>query len=100
MDEIINLDAVIVTNLHFDHFDSVAVEALPNDIKMFSQDENESLQLKEFGFTNVEVLKEDGIKLIKTSGKNFSEESVIEMFKSRNTATEVYGVIFNHKDEK
>ena len=104
MDEIIDVDAVIVTHLHFDHFDSVAVKVLPKNIKMFSQDENEALQLKEFGFTNVEVLKEEGvmfadIKLIKTPGKHFSEESVIEIFKSRNTATEVCGVIFEHKNE-
>lgn len=105
MDEIIDVDAVIVTHIHIDHFDPVAVEVLPKDIKMFAQDENEASQIKEFGFTNVEVLKEEGtmfgdIKLIRTPGRHTSEESIIEIFKSINTSTEVCGVIFKHKDEK
>ena len=105
MDEIINVDAVIVTHLHLDHFDPVAIEVLPKDIKMFAQDEDEVAQLKDAGFTNVEILREEGtifeeIKLIKTTGRHASDESIIEIFKAMNTASEVCGVIFNHKDEK
>lgn len=105
IEEIIDVDAVIVTHIHLDHFDPVAIEVLPKDIKMFSQDENEATQLKDAGFTNVEILREEGImfgdiKLVKTTGKHASDESIIEIFKSMNTASEVCGFIFNHKDEK
>lgn len=106
IDEIIAVDAVIVTHIHLDHFDPVAIEVLPKDIKMFDQDEDEASQInKDAGFTNVDVLKIEGtmfgdIKLVKITGRYASDESIIEMFKSKNISSEVCGVIFNYKDEK
>ncbi|MBZ5481524.1 MBL fold metallo-hydrolase [Bacillus sp. T_4] len=42
VEEIIaDVDAVIVTHLHLDHFDDAAKQALPKDIKMFVQNEEE-----------------------------------------------------------
>lgn len=35
IDQLINVDAVIVTHLHVDHFDEVAKDVLPKAIKMF-----------------------------------------------------------------
>src|SRR5687768_17691274 len=65
-----NIDAVIVTHLHLDHWDVAAKEALPKDIKLFSQNEEDAAEIRNAGFQNVEVLKEDtvfeGIQLSKT----------------------------------
>lgn len=103
--EIIDVDAVILTHLHLDHFDPKAIEVIPKGMKVFSQSEEEVNQLKEYGFTNVEVLKEDGtlfgdIKLIKTYAKHYSDESIIEVCKQLNMSADACGVIFKHPEEK
>ncbi|MCY8273511.1 MBL fold metallo-hydrolase, partial [Bacillus sonorensis] len=47
MDHIINdLDAVIVTHLHLDHFDDAAKDVLPKDIKMFVQNEEDAEEVR------------------------------------------------------
>lgn len=51
VEEIIaDVDAVIVTHLHLDHFDDAAKQALPKDIKMFVQNEEDAAVVKEAGF--------------------------------------------------
>jgi L-ascorbate metabolism protein UlaG (beta-lactamase superfamily) len=98
IDDIIhNVDAVIVTHLHYDHWDDAAKEALPKDIKLFSQNEEDATEIRNAGFQNVEVLKEDtvfdGIQLIKTKGEHGRGE-VLKI------AGLVCGVVFKHTTEK
>jgi L-ascorbate metabolism protein UlaG (beta-lactamase superfamily) len=98
IDNIINgIDAVIVTHLHYDHWDEAAVDALPKDIKLFAQNEEDAAEIRNAGFQNVEVLQEEtvfeGIQLIKTKG----EHGRGEILKS---AGLVCGVVFKHTDEK
>ena len=105
MEEILDVDAVIVTHIHIDHFDPVAMEVIPKDMKIFAQNQDEARQIHEAGFTNVEVLSEEGImygdiKLIKTPTKHFSDESILEIYHQLNTADEACGVIFKHATEK
>lgn len=105
MEEILDVDAVIVTHIHLDHFDPAAMEIIPKDMIIFTQNDDEARQIKEAGFKNVEVLKEEGIlfgdiKLIKTPAKHYSDESIIELYRQLNTADESCGIIFNHSEEK
>lgn len=105
IEDILNVDAVIVTHIHLDHFDPTAIELIPKDMMMFAQNDDEARQIKEFGFKNVEVLNEEGIlfgdiKLIKTPAKHYSDESILDLFHQLNTADESCGVIFNHSEEK
>jgi L-ascorbate metabolism protein UlaG (beta-lactamase superfamily) len=98
IDEIIdNVDAVIVTHLHLDHYDEAAKEALPKDLKMFVQNEEDATAVKNDGFQNVEVLQEDtifeDIQLIKTKGEHGRGE-ILKM------AGLVCGVVFKHHTEK
>ncbi|HZG73513.1 MAG TPA: MBL fold metallo-hydrolase [Chondromyces sp.] len=98
INEIINeIDAVIVTHLHYDHWDEAAKEVLPKDIKLFSQNEEDATEIRNAGFQNVEVLKEDtifeGIQLIKTKGEHGRGE-ILKL------AGLVCGVVFKHPDEK
>lgn len=98
IDNIINgIDAVIVTHLHYDHWDEAAVKALPKDIKLFSQNEEDATEIRNAGFQNVEVLQEntvfDGIQLIKTKGEHGRGE-ILKM------AGLVCGVVFKHSEEK
>ncbi|MBT2645017.1 MBL fold metallo-hydrolase [Bacillus sp. ISL-41] len=98
IDDIINdVDAVIVTHLHLDHYDDAAKEALPKDIKMFVQNEEDVNSVKNDGFKNVEVLQEDtvfkGVQLIKTKGEHGRGE-ILKL------AGLVCGVVFKHDSEK
>ncbi|MGM0883506.1 MAG: MBL fold metallo-hydrolase [Bacillota bacterium] len=97
LDNIIDVDAVIVTHLHLDHFDDAAKEVLPKDIKMFVQNEEDANEVSNAGFQNVEVLQEDtvyeDIQLIKTKGEHGRGEIL-------KIAGNVCGVVFNHPNEK
>ncbi|WP_264737333.1 MBL fold metallo-hydrolase [Cytobacillus firmus] len=92
-----NVDAVIVTHLHLDHFDDAAKEALPKDIKMFVQNKEDAAEVKIAGFSNAEVLQEDtvfeNIQLIKTKGEHGRGE-ILKL------AGLVCGVVFKHHSEK
>lgn len=48
-----DIDAVIVTHLHYDHWDEAAKEVLPKDIKLFSQNEEDAKEIRNAGFKNV-----------------------------------------------
>lgn len=98
IDDIIhNVDAVIVTHLHYDHWDDAAKEALPKEIKIFSQNEEDAIEIRNAGFQNVGVLQEntvfEGIQLIKTIG----EHGRSEILKLTGL---VCGVVFKHPNEK
>ncbi|MBI0577329.1 MBL fold metallo-hydrolase [Neobacillus cucumis] len=99
IDSIINnVDAVIVTHLHLDHWDDTAKEVLPKGTKMFVQNENDAGEVKNAGFQNVEVLQEDtvfdNIQLIKTKGDHGRGEKLLKR------AGQVCGVVFKHSTEK
>ncbi|MCR2807073.1 MBL fold metallo-hydrolase [Paenibacillus soyae] len=92
-----SLDAVIVTHLHLDHWDDAAKEALPKDIPLFVQNEEDAEQVRSAGFQKVIVLQEDtvfeDIRLTKTKGEHGRGE-ILQL------AGQVCGVIFNHSSEK
>lgn len=96
-DIIKDIDAVIVTHLHYDHWDEAAAEALPKDIKLFTQNDEDKDVIAKAGFTNIEVLTEntvfEGIKLIKTAGEHGRGE-VLKM------AGFVCGIVFKYESEK
>lgn len=98
IDKIIqDIDSVIVTHLHLDHWDDAAKEALPKDIKIFSQNEEDAEKIINAGFQNVEVLDDDtifdGIQLTKTRGEHGRGE-ILKL------AGLVCGVVFKHSSEK
>jgi L-ascorbate metabolism protein UlaG (beta-lactamase superfamily) len=92
-----DIDAVIVTHLHYDHWDEAAIKALPKAIKLFAQNEEDAAEIRNAGFQNVEVLQKDtvfeGIQLIKTKGEHGRGEILKH-------AGLVCGVVFKHPEEK
>ncbi|GIP43612.1 UPF0173 protein YddR [Paenibacillus sp. J45TS6] len=93
-----DVDAVILTHLHLDHYDDIAKEMLPKGIKVFVQNEQDAIQVKNDGFEQVEILAEDtifeGIQLIKTQGEHGRGEELLERM------GQVCGVVFKHANEK
>ncbi|KAB8130737.1 MBL fold metallo-hydrolase [Gracilibacillus oryzae] len=95
--DIINVDAVIVTHTHPDHWDEAAKEMMPKEIKLFTQNEEDATAIRDAGFKNVEVLSEEttfeGIQLVKTQGEHGRGEIL-------KAAGHVCGIVFKHESEK
>lgn len=72
-DTVNDVDAVVVTHSHRDHFDEAAVNLLPHELPLFCQpDDQEAFAQR--GFTRVNAVAEslswEGLKLYRTSGQH------------------------------
>ncbi|MFD1884837.1 MBL fold metallo-hydrolase [Paenibacillus wenxiniae] len=94
--QLAQVDAVIVTHLHLDHYDARAAEVLAHDIPMFVQNETDAEKVRQDGFQNVTVLTEntafEGISLSKTAGEHGRGDILQRL-------GQVCGVVFQHPDE-
>lgn len=101
LDEILDVDAVIVTHLHEDHWDKAAQAAVPKGIPLFTQNEADAATVRSQGFTDVRILSEtsefNGVQLIKTKGRHGTEKAYQLI---GDILGEVCGVVFRHADEK
>jgi L-ascorbate metabolism protein UlaG (beta-lactamase superfamily) len=83
MDEILDVDAVIVTHTHQDHWDDAAKSWVPKDMFIFAQNEKDAEEIHSAGFDNVHVLENinnfGDIKLFKTSGQHGNEKAMAVM---------------------
>lgn len=99
--EIIDVDAVIVTHTHEDHWDKTAKEAIRKDMPVFAQHEDDALLIRKAGFTNLSILAKgsafEGVSLIKTPGQHGSDKAIAAIGQ---LLGEVCGVIFKSRDEK
>lgn len=77
LQEIVDVDAVMATHTHRDHFDDAAAGQLPKTLPVFCQKEDEE-KLKGYGFTSVHPVVEDfiweGITMIRTGGQHGTGE--------------------------
>ncbi|WP_225084688.1 MBL fold metallo-hydrolase [Pectobacterium colocasium] len=103
MATILDVDAVIVTHTHLDHWDDAAREVIPKTMPIFSQNAQDADLIRRAGFTSVRVLGEqteyDGITLIKTSGQHGSDEIYANPQMAERLG-DVCGIIFQHTNEK
>lgn len=94
---VMDVDAVIITHLHMDHFDHAAKDMLPKDMVIFAQDQNDKETLEQYGFINVSILTDktcfQGIELMKTPGEH-------GIGKTKELLGNVCGVLFSHPMEK
>lgn len=102
MEQILAVDAVIVTHIHPDHWDDTASEVIPKDKPLFTQNERDQEHIRAAGFSDVRLLGEksefQGIALIKTAGQHGSD--AIMATPAREPLGEVCGVVFQHPQEK
>ncbi|HBR4550295.1 TPA: MBL fold metallo-hydrolase [Klebsiella pneumoniae] len=79
-DKIIDVDAVIVTHTHDDHWDAAAIAAIPKTLPVFVQHEADAALLRSQGFQDLRLLSADsefaGVRLLKTtSGQHGSDRT-------------------------
>ena len=77
-DVIADVDAVIITHTHLDHWDDAAQELLPKDIPLFAQHQADAALIRSQGFSNVRILSNKaefgGVTLSRTGGQHGTDE--------------------------
>lgn len=72
--EVLDVDAVIVTHLHLDHWDEAAMREVPKGLPLFAQNAADAEKIRAAGFEDVRVLGEGaafgGVALTKTGGQH------------------------------
>ena len=105
IDKIVDVDAVILTHFHPDHFDEFAVKALDKDIPFFVQNETDLNIIKNFGFNDVRIISEGGtdferITLYKTQCQHGRREVVKPMCEQIGMPYDAMGIVFKSAAEK
>lgn len=98
-----NVDAVIVTHTHLDHWDDAAQQVIPKALPLFVQNEADAKTVRDQGFTDVRVLDQSaefaGVTLQKTGGQH-GEDSVYAVPPVAQMLGEVMGVLFSAPNAK
>ena len=100
LESLFDVDAVIVTHLHLDHFDDTARGVLPKSLVLFAQSESEAGVLRRYGFEDVRVLLEEsveceGIRLYKTKCEHGEGDPVTsDFYDAMGFSGEACGVVF------
>jgi L-ascorbate metabolism protein UlaG (beta-lactamase superfamily) len=100
LERIVDVDAVIVTHLHSDHWDDAAKTGLRKSMVVFAQNDEDAAQIRLQGFTDVRVLTEttefNGVRLAKTGGQHGTDDAL----KAMPSLGQVCGIAFSHPSAK
>ena len=73
-----DVDAIILTHTHLDHWDQAAQKLLPKDIPFFVQNAGDARTIREQGFTNVMVVGKntpfEKVRISKTGGQHGTDK--------------------------
>ena len=97
------VDAVILTHTHLDHWDEAAQKALPKDLPLFVQNEEDAKLVRGQGFRDVRILKDGelfrGVRLERTATRHGSEAMYADPELGKMLG-EVMGIVFTAPDGK
>lgn len=105
-EDLFDVDAVIATHLHFDHFDEAAIRLLPKSLPVFSQSEEEARTIRSHGFEDVRVLRDEGtefngVKMYRTPCDHGSSDlATMALYKMVQLSEKASGVVFESTSEK
>ena len=105
IDKIVNVDSVIITHIHPDHWDEYAEHAIDKNLKIFVQSEFDKNFILSKGFKDVEILAEQGtnfrnITLYKTHTQHGKREILKPLCDSIGMPYDAMGIVFNAEQEK
>lgn len=79
VDTLLDVDVIIVTHTHQDHWDEAAQQLIPKDKVIYTQNESDASLIRSQGFTAVSVLADTnviaGVNVVKTDGQHGSNEA-------------------------
>lgn len=93
------VNAIIVTHTHLDHWDDAAQAAIPKDMPVFVQNQQDQKAIQGQGFKDVRVLTQttfEGIKLTKTGGQH-GTDAMYRIPELKANLGEAMGVVFEAK---
>ncbi len=98
-----DVDALIITHTHIDHWDEAAQQFIDKEIPVFVQDEKDAAAIQKEGFRNVRVLDRDlefgGVKLHRVEGTHGTQEMYDDPRQGEGLG-ESMGVVFSSTGEK
>lgn len=105
INKIIDVDAVIITHIHPDHWDEIAEKALDKNIKIFVQSEFDKNYILSKGFTNIEILTFEGniynsITLYKTPTQHGKKDIIKPLCDSIGMPYDAMGIILKKENNK
>lgn len=103
IEALLDVDAIIVTHTHADHWDAAAAKLIPKSMLIYVQNDSDEALLRAQGFTHLCQLSAksafEDIALIKTEGQHGSNE-VYAVPQLAERLGDACGVIFQHPAEK
>lgn len=105
INKIIDVDAVIITHIHPDHWDEIAEKSINKNTKIFVQSEQDKNYISSKGFLNVEILSSEGsnynnITLYRTQTQHGKREIIKPLCESIGMPYDAMGIIFKANTEK
>lgn len=105
IEKIADVDAVIITHIHPDHWDEFAQDALNKNLKIFVQNEADKNYIKSAGFKDIEILSTNGTKyneitIYKTPTQHGRREIIKPLCDSIGMPYDAMGVVLKSKNEK
>ncbi|MDR7941905.1 MBL fold metallo-hydrolase [Enterobacter soli] len=101
---LLDVDAVIVTHTHDDHWDQEAIELIAKDKPVYVQNDSDAALLRSQGFTHLTVMTEEtafgDIRIAKTHGGQHGTDRAYAVPELAERLGEACGVVFRHPDEK
>ncbi|MDJ1654374.1 MBL fold metallo-hydrolase [Raoultella sp. Ech2A] len=101
---IVDVDAVIVTHTHEDHWDAAAIAAIPKALPVFVQHEADARLLRSQGFSDIRLLSESsefaGVTLQKTTSGQHGSDRTYAVPAMAERLGEACGVVLRHPQEK
>lgn len=99
-----DVDMVIVTHTHLDHWDPKAAEVLDKDLPILVQNNYDAEVIREDGFNNVSILEDEtqmeNVTITKTPGMHYVDEDTKEYLDELTDVTETMGFIFSADEEE